>query len=146
MIVTVVYAYSGIVIQYLNEIGVQLTTTCPHTPQQNMVIERVWRSIGESAIAMLLTADLSEPYWEEARKTACYLYNRSPSAHTEFNPISPYEQYYGIKPHLRHLRVFGSHCYPKNLVKSKSNHEAKAWEGIFVGYQEQQHFRSHQSS
>ena len=48
-----------------------------------MVIERVWRTIGESAIDMLLTANLSEPYWEEARKTACYLYNRAPSAHCE---------------------------------------------------------------
>ena len=87
---------------------------------------------------MLLTADLTESYWEEARKTACYLYNHSPSAHAENNPISPYEQYYGNPPHLSHLKVFGSRCYPTNLVRDKSNHEAKAWEGIFVGYQEQQ--------
>ena len=71
------------IITFLNSVGVKLTTTCPHTPEQNMIIERVWRTIGESAIAMLLTADLSEPYWEETRKTACYLYNRSPGAHTE---------------------------------------------------------------
>jgi hypothetical protein len=61
---------SNAVIHYLAGVGVQLTSTCPHTPEQNMVIERVWRSIGESAIAMLLTAELSEPYWEEARKAA----------------------------------------------------------------------------
>ena len=126
------------VITFLAGVGVQLTTTCPHTPEQNMIIERVWRSIGESAIAMLLTADLSESYWEEARKTACYLYNRSPGAHSESNPVSPYEQYYGIRPHLSHLRVFGSRCYPTRLTGLKGNHEAKAWEGIFVGYQEQQ--------
>ena len=129
---------SNAVINYLAGVGVQLTSTCPHTPEQNMVIERVWRSIGESAIAMLLTAELSEPYWEEARKTACYLYNRSPGAHSESHPVSPYEHYYGIRPHLSHLRVFGSRCYPTRLVGSKGNHEAKAWEGIFVGYQEQQ--------
>ena len=114
------------VISFLNSVGVKLTTTCPHTPEQNMIIERVWRTIGESAIAMLLTADLSEPYWEEARKTACYLYNRSPSAHTETNPLSPYESYFKVKPHVKNLRVFGSTCYPTNLVNNKGNHETKA--------------------
>jgi len=36
--------------------GIQLTTTCPQTPEPSMVIGRVSRTIGESAIAMLLTA------------------------------------------------------------------------------------------
>jgi len=103
-----------------------------------MLIERVWRTIGEPAIAMLLTAKLSEIYWEEARKSACYLYNRSPNAHEELLPESPYQQYYGIQPHVSHLRVFGTTCYPTNLVKSKGIHDPKAWSGIFVGYQEQQ--------
>ena len=58
-----------------------------------MVIERVRKTIGESAIAMLLTANLSETYWEEARKTACYVFNRSPGAHDEVSPVSPYEQF-----------------------------------------------------
>jgi len=69
---------SNAVVTFLAGVGVQLTTTCPHTPEQNMAIERVWRSIGKSAKAMLLTADLSEPSWNEARKTACYLYNPLP--------------------------------------------------------------------
>jgi len=108
-----------------------------HTPERNMVIERVWQSIGESTIAMLLRADLSEPYWEEARKTACYLYNWSPGGHSKSNPVSTYEHYYGIRPHLSQLWVFGSRCYPFRLVVSKCNHEVKACEGVFVGYQEQ---------
>ena len=58
---------SNATINFLRGVGIELTTTCPHTPEQNMIIERVWRTIGESAIAMLLTASLSEIYWEEAR-------------------------------------------------------------------------------
>ena len=129
---------SNKIISFLNSVGVQLTTTCPHTPEQNMVIERVWRTIGESAIAMLLTANLSEPYWEEARKTACYLYNRAPSAHCERDSTSPFEKYFGVKPHVNNLRVFGSICYPTNLVRDKGNHDPKAFKGVFVGYQDQQ--------
>ena len=126
------------IIDYLSGVGIILSTTCPHTPEQNMVIERVWRTIGESAIAMLLTANLSEIYWEEARKTACYLYNRSPCAHEEMHPDSPYQRFYGVAPHVSHLKIFGTTCYPTNLVKNKGNHEPKAWTGIFVGYQDQQ--------
>ena len=29
------------IITFLNSVGVKLTTTCPHTPEQNMIIERV---------------------------------------------------------------------------------------------------------
>ena len=126
------------IIDFLNTVGISLKTTCPHTPEQNMVIERVWRTIGESAIAMLLTAELSESYWEEARKTACYVYNRSPGAHDDVSPVSPYQQYYGIAPHVNHLQIFGTKCYAKNPKKDKGNHEQKAWPGIFVGYQDQQ--------
>ena len=126
------------IIDWLSTVGIILNTTCPHTPMQNMVIERVWRTIGESAVAMLLTAKLSESYWEEARKTACYLYNRMPSEHEEEITKSPFQQYYGIVPPVSHFRIFGSTCYPTNLVKDKGNHDPKAWQGVFVGYQDQQ--------
>jgi len=64
---------SNTTISVLKGVGIELTATCQYTPEQNMVIERVWRTIGESAIAMLLTASLSEIYWDEARNTACYI-------------------------------------------------------------------------
>ena len=129
---------SNSTINYLKGVGVELTTTCPYTPEQNMVIERVWRTIGESAIAMLLTASLSEPYWEEARSTACYIYNRSPGAHIDLHPKSPFEQYYDMSPHVLHFKIFGTKCYPTVLNKPKGNHNPKALLGIFVGYQDQQ--------
>jgi len=60
---------SNATIQFIKSIGVEITTTCLYTPEQNMVLERVWRTLSESAIAMLLTAALSEIYWQEARST-----------------------------------------------------------------------------
>jgi len=79
-------------ISFLKGVGIELTTTCPYTPEQNMVIKRVWRTIRESAIAMLLTASLSEVFWEEARSTAYFLYNLYPGAHSVSHPTSPYKQ------------------------------------------------------
>jgi len=112
------------IIDFLSGVGIILSTT----PEQNMGIERVWRNIGESAIAMLLTANLSEIYWEEARKTACHLYNRSPCAHEEQHR----ERYYGVAPHVAHLKIFGTNSYPTNLVRKKGNHDPKAWMDWYI--------------
>jgi len=64
-------------ISLLKSVGIELTTTCPYTSEQNMVIERVWKIIGELAIAMLLTSSLTEIFWEAARNTAWSTYNYS---------------------------------------------------------------------
>jgi hypothetical protein len=111
---------SNATINYLGRVKVAITSTCPHIPEQKMTIELLWRTIDESAIAMLLTASLSQISWQEARTTACYLYNRSPGAHVEVNPVSPYEQYY-----------------------AKGNHDPKAQIGVFVEYQDKQTVLTH---
>ena len=86
----------------------------------------------------MLMACLSEVYWEEARKTACYMYNRSPSTFDASFTASTFEMYFGAVASVSHLKIFGSTCYPVNLTRAKGNHEPKAWPGIFVGYQDQQ--------
>jgi len=34
--------------QFLRSVGIELTTTSPYTPEHNIIIERVWRTIGKS--------------------------------------------------------------------------------------------------
>ena len=108
-------------------------TTCSYSPQQNGLIERTWRTISEASIAMLITANLSEPYWEEARRTAGHIRNRITGGHPSTDPMSPFEKFFGVKPHLRHFKVFGVRAFP--LIHNKpKDHAEKAQEGIFVGY------------
>ena len=113
--------------------GINHMTTNAYSPQQNGIIERVWRTISEGAVAMLLTANLPENYWEEARSTAGYIRNRITGGHPTIDPLSPYEKFFGRKPHIRHFRVFGVFGYAHIPVKLK-NHDPKATQGIFVGY------------
>jgi len=42
--------------QFLKSVGIELTTTCPYTPEYNMIIESVWKTIDKSAITMLITS------------------------------------------------------------------------------------------
>ena len=47
------------------------------------MIGRTWRSISKAAIAMLITANLSEPFWELATDFAGCIRNRIPSDDSE---------------------------------------------------------------
>ena len=118
---------------YCKGVGIVPLTTCAHSPQQNGLIERTWRSITEAAIAMLLTANLPEPYWEEARRTAGHIRNRITGGHPSIDAVSPFEKFFGIKPHIRYFKVFGVWAFPKIPVKDK-DHSAKSQQGVFVGY------------
>ena len=95
---------------YLPVHGVYSMLTCPYTPQHNAVIERIWRTITEAAIAFLLTAILPETYWQEARKCAGHVYNRMVSAHPEKYPKSPFEELFGVKPHVAYFSTVGVYC------------------------------------
>ena len=56
---------------------------------------------------MLAEKHMLKFYWAEAVRIAVYLQNRA-SAN---GGVSPHELYFGQKPNLAHLRVFGSIAY-----------------------------------
>jgi len=125
--------HSQAVIDFCQSKGILHRTTCAYSPQQNGVIERTWRTITEASIAMLITANQSESYWEEARRIAGYIRNRITGGHPSVDGHSPYEKFFGTKPHLRHFKVFGVWAFARIPVKQK-DHQPKAQQGIFVGY------------
>ena len=84
---------------------------------------------------MLITANLSEPYWELARECAGYIRNRIVGGHPADDSLSPFEKFYGMKPHVKDFKTFGVWAYVLIPVKEK-NHAPKAEQGIFVGYSE----------
>ncbi|CAH2109249.1 unnamed protein product [Euphydryas editha] len=57
--------------------GIVLQTTCPYTPEQNGLCERMNRTLVEKARCMLFDAQLSKMFWAEATNTAVYLHNRT---------------------------------------------------------------------
>ena len=128
--------HSNAVIEFCQEKGILHRTTCAYSPENNGLIERTWRTISESSIAMLLTANLTEPYWEEARRTAGYIRNRIVGGHPSLDTLSPFEKFFGIKSHIRHFKVFGVWAFPRIPVHL-GDHTAKADKGIFVGYSDE---------
>ena len=118
---------------YFKDKGVEHQTTAPYTPEQNGVAERLNRTLMERVRAMLSDNNLDQELWAEAAQTANYVRNRSPSSHSN---KTPWELFYGKKPDVSHMRVFGAKAYvhvPKQLRHKLESH-SKA--GIFVGYEE----------
>ena len=73
--------------------------------------------------------DLPLSFWGHALETAAFTLNRAPSKSVE---TTPYELWFGNKPKLSFLKVWGCDAYVKKLQPDKL--EPKAEKCIFIGY------------
>lgn len=95
--------------EFCEEHGIARQHTMRNRPQQNGVAERVNRTLKEGIAAMLHEAQLPPTSWGEALHTLVYTLIRTPRS---ANPgIAPYEAFFGIKPDVSNLRIFGSLAY-----------------------------------
>jgi hypothetical protein len=117
---------------YFGEKGVVHQAGARYSPEQNGTAERLNRILMERSRAMLVDSGLPEELWAEAVVTANYVRNRTPvSAHGK----TPWEMFYGKKPQVGHLRVFGSPVFmhvPKELRHKLQPVSEKGW---FCGYE-----------
>ena len=70
---------SNLMLQFYKEKGILLETTCPHTPQQNGVVERKHRHLLETAQAIRFKANLPKRFWGECILTSAYIIKPLPS-------------------------------------------------------------------
>ena len=108
--------------------------TCPRTSNQNQVAERSNYSLLDSARANLAHSKLAPQFWGPAVLTAGYVSQFYP--HPTIPNTTPYEQFYGEKPNIDHLRVFGCDAFAYNPHADKVHDRAQKM--IFIGYPEEQ--------
>lgn len=122
--------------RYCTEKGIVIEYTVPYNPESNGVSERMNRTLCEKARAMLNDCGLPAKFWNEAVLTATFLTNRSSTVCLKGK--TPYEMWYGNKPDLSKLKVFGCKAFshvPKEKRKGKVGLSAlPGKEFIFVGY------------
>lgn len=118
---------------YLSEHGIHHQLTVAYTPQQNGTAERMNRTLMDLIRCMLHQKNIPKKFWAEALSTAVYIRNRMTSRSLPAN-TTPYHIWMQSTPNLKNLRVFGSKCWyviPKKNIKKL---DARACEGMFVGY------------
>jgi transposase InsO family protein len=102
---------------WLRKKGIRHETSVRLTSQQNGVAERDNLTLMEGARTLIHSnRNLPLTLWAEAVSCVTYTLNRTLSS-THFNK-TPYEAWYGKKPNLSNLRIFGSEFYtliPKEI-------------------------------
>lgn len=81
---------------------------------------------------MLSHANLPKTYWAEAVATAVHIQNRLPTS--AFQGMTPYEQWYGRKPDVSRMRVFGCTAYALVPDVDCQKLDKKTVKLQFVGY------------
>ena len=81
---------------------------------------------------MLISAQFPLYLWAEAVYTAVYLHNRSPTV--ALKDKTPFECWYGKKPDVSELRVFGCVCYYHVPASLRQKLDPKSRKAVFVGY------------
>ena len=109
--------------------GIKRHKTCPYTPQQNGVSERMNRTIMDKVRSMLVETGLDAEFWAEAASTAVYIINRSPMSATGFKVSEA--TWTGTDPSYSHLKRFGCVAYVHTVADKIS---PRATKGIFLGY------------
>ena len=116
-----------------DEAGIRIDYSPPYTPQLNGVAESINRVLLTKTRALLGHANLDSKFWADAVNTANYLRNISPTR--KLDKITPYERWYGSKPKVSHLRIWGCRAFVHNEGNHrKSKIQPRATPMIFVGY------------
>lgn len=83
---------------------------------------------------LMREAKIHRRYWPEIMKTVAYLKNRS-IANTAENK-TPYEIFFGKKPNVKHLKIYGSRVFVRVPEALRKKWDDKAQLGVLVGYNE----------
>ncbi|KAE8708208.1 hypothetical protein F3Y22_tig00110348pilonHSYRG00083 [Hibiscus syriacus] len=105
--------------------------TCPHTSEQNGVVERKHRHIVELALVLLAQASLPIKYWSYAVTSVVHLINHLPTK--VLQDMSPFEKLFGKKPEYSMMKTFGCQCFPHLRMFQKHKLSFRSQECTYLG-------------
>jgi hypothetical protein len=114
--------------------GIQRQHTDRNHPQQNGVAERSNRTMEEGVVSMLYESGMPTAFWGEA--LAAFIHTSNKSFTSALPDKTSHEAFYGSKPDLSRLRVWGCTAYvliqrDKCPLGSLGSHMEKC---VFIGY------------
>ncbi|KAD0157053.1 hypothetical protein E3N88_44702 [Mikania micrantha] len=90
---------------FFTSLGIVHRLSCPHTSEQNGLVESRHRHVVEIGLTLLAQSKVPQRLWHFAFDTAVYLINRMPSRTND--SLSPFEHIFHRKPDYSFLQVFG---------------------------------------
>ena len=101
---------------HLKQCRIVSQLTPPGTPQCNGVSEHRNHTLLDMVRSMMSLTNLPLSFWGYALETAVFTLNRAPSKSVE---MTPYELWFGKKPKLSFLKIWGCDAYAKNFQPDK---------------------------
>ena len=81
---------------------------------------------------MLESKKLAANLWPESMHDAAYIKNRV--LHSSMKGNTPFKAYFGHKPDVSNLRVFGSTAWAQILLDKRRDLQPQSIECLFIGY------------
>ena len=113
--------------------GIQRHHSAPYTPQQNGIVERRNQMVVSTARSIMRARGMPGYFWGEAVHTAVFLLNRAPTS--ALDGKTPYQAWYGKKPPVHFLKVFGCVAYIKWLRPHLGKLDDRGQKVVFIGYE-----------
>ena len=107
---------------------IQHQFSSPHSPHQNGTAERSWRTLMETARALIFQSGLPKTLWTYAVRHAAYVRNR---CYSKTHSNTPYAKFTGKSPHLGKMKIFGTSCH--SLLQNPSKLDKRTQQGHYIG-------------
>ena len=120
--------------QWMSDKGIKHETSAPYAHQHNGVAERFNRTVQEHMLAVLTEARLDHKYWGEAATAVTRALNRTPQ---RGQAKTPYELFYGRRPDVSTLRVFGCRAWAYLPPDIRRKMDPRALPATHLGYAEE---------
>lgn len=114
---------------FFKEKGIKIQLTCPDSPQQNGVAERLNRTLSDAIRAQLLAHELPDCLWSEALHYTVYTFNRLPRKGLDQSPV---EMFYQTTVEKQFIE-FGHPCYVSTRKIKRTKLSERAVPMRFVG-------------
>ncbi|MBW0482769.1 hypothetical protein O181_022484 [Austropuccinia psidii MF-1] len=88
------------------KLGITFCPSLPYLPQENGEAERLNRTLGDMARAMMVQSGMPERFWKFAYSSAAFLHNRLPNSRCLNS--SPHQELFGTPPSIATLYPFGA--------------------------------------
>jgi hypothetical protein len=115
----------------LREYHYTLEPTGADSPSQNGAVEIYNDKFAVRTRTLLYGSGLPAKFWLAALLHSVYLHNRLVHSETK---VTPFEHYFGMKPDLSHLKVFGSRVCVKRSGDRNGKFDRNYFTGIFLGF------------
>jgi len=120
--------------KWVSDKGIRHETSAPYAHQHNGVAERFNRTVQEHMLAVLTEARLDHKYWGEAATAVTRALNRTPQ---RGQTTTPYELFYGRRPDVSTLRVFGCRAWAYLPPEVRRKLDPRALPATHLGYAEE---------